>query len=435
MTLVGRFRSTFETRARRRRGALYASAEDDRERVAIQLDLLNATWERTAATVPYFGRLRERQGLPARFDSLAEFVARLPVTSRATFQQHRTEMTSVERPHDLVRITGGSTAEPVQIPAWQSEFEFTKSDMWLARSWYGIDPHSRLFLLWGHSHLLGQGLRGWIAARRRSLSDHALGYRRFSAYDLREEALRRAAEDVLRFRPDYVIGYSVALDLFARANADRRNALRGVGVKLVLAAAEGFPAPDSEKRLSELFACPVGMEYGAVETGLVAHTHPDGGYRVFWRSYVVDAERVGDQHRLRVTSLYPRSVPLVRYELGDEIEPCQGAGHLVTSVFSFRRVLGRCNDYVELADGTLVHSEAFSHSVRSCASIRAYQVVQDGKGIHLFYQAGHELDGDDERGVRRRLGRIHEELGRIPIERVHELRRTIAGKTPMVIRR
>jgi phenylacetate-coenzyme A ligase PaaK-like adenylate-forming protein len=149
----------------------------------------------------------------------------------------------------------------------------------------------------------------------------------------------------------------------------------------------------------------------------------------------VDARRVGEHHRLWVTSLYPRSVPLVRYELGDEIEPWPGAGDTVPSVLSFRRVLGRCNDYVVLADGTLAHSEAFTHSVRGCAAIRAYQVVQDSAGIRLCYEASGTLDVDEERGVRQRLGRIHEELGRIPIERVTALRRTIAGKTPMVIRR
>ncbi len=435
MTLLGSFRAHFETRARDARASLYAAARSDAERYAAQLGLLNAAWQETAAAIPYFARLRERGALPARFESLGEFAARVPPMTRASLQRDLGLLTHPRRKPDRMRITGGSTAEPVQIPAWSSEFAFTKSDMWQARHWYGIEPAARLFLLWGHSHLLGHGLAGRLAALQRRASDQLLGYRRFSAYDLSPAALVRAADELLRFRPDYLIGYSVALDLFARANAERRDALRAVGVKLVLAAAEGFPAPDSEARLADLFGCPVGMEYGAVETNLVAHTQPEGGYRVFWRSYLVEAERSGAHHRLRVTSLYPRCVPLVRYELGDEIEPWDAGAEQLPSVLSFRRVIGRCNDFVLLADGTPAHSELFTHCVRSCASIRSYQVIQEGERIRLCYEAARELEPEEESGIRERLGRIHGELARIPIARVPELERTIAGKTPMVIRR
>jgi phenylacetate-coenzyme A ligase PaaK-like adenylate-forming protein len=435
MTAVGRLRSRFETRALRARADLYAQAAHDAERRARQLELLNESWGQTCSRIPYFRELRARADLPARFDSLDEFAARVPVMNRQTLQQHGVALTSPERPQELVRITGGSTAEPVQIPAWHSEFAFTKSDMWLARSWYGIAPHDRLFLLWGHSHLLGTGWRGFVNGQKRRLSDRLLGYCRYSAYDLGEAALRRGADALLGFRPAYVVGYSVALDLFARANAARRDALRAAGVRLVVAAAEGFPAPDSEARIADLFGCPVAMEYGSVETGLVAHTHPDGGYRTFWRSYLLEAERVGSQRRVRVTSLFPRCVPLVRYELGDELELAPDAGSAGPSVLAFARVIGRSNDYVALADGFLAHSEAFTHCVRACVAIQAYQVVQDARGIRLHYVAARDLDAADAQGVRERLRRIHPDLAGVALERVAALQRTVAGKTPMVIRR
>jgi phenylacetate-CoA ligase len=435
MTMAASIRSILDSRRTRRRAREYASAPSDAQREAAQLDLLNEVWERTVATVPYYSERVGRAGLPRRFTSLEEFAARVPVAERKTFQEQRERLVSSERPAQLVRITGGSSAEPVQIPSWKSEFRFTRPDQWLARSWYGIRPDSRLFLLWGHSHVLGAGLRGWIAARRRNLKDRLLGYLRFPAYDLSRSSLRRAAEALIRFRPEYVLGYSVALDLFARANAERTAALRAAGVKLVLATAEGFPAPDSQERLADLFACPVGMEYGAVETDAVAHTHPQGGYRVFWRSYLVDAERVGGRHRLRVTSLYPRCVPLVRYELGDEIELGSSAAEHVSSVLSFERVIGRCNDYVALGEGARVHSEAFTHAVRSCEEVLSYQVVQEGSDLRLCYTADRELDSAIQADIRRRLARVHSDLEGIRFERVEALQRTIAGKTLMVLRR
>jgi phenylacetate-CoA ligase len=430
MTLAGRLRArryAAEIAAQQRRYEVESPAERRRQ----QLELLNAEWERAAPDVPYLERLRRELPLPARFDSLEEFAARVPVTTRDVVRREGRALASRSRPGELVRMTGGSTASPVQLPAWSSEFALGRAELWRVRAWYGITPASRLFMIWGHSHLLGTGWRGKLRGVQRVLSDRMLGYHRFSAYDLRPEALRRAAGELLRFRPDYVLGYSVALDRFARANAERREELRRAGVRVVIATAEGFPAPDSAARLSDLLACPVAMEYGAVETGLIAHTHPAGGYRVSWRSHLVEAEPSGAGHRIRVTTLTPRCVPLVRYEIGDEIELASPA---VVGVDAFARVIGRCNDYVPLADGAEIHSEAFSHALRPCEEIEAFQVAVDGADFRIRYVAHQELPSERLDEIRERLRRIHPSLAGTQFERTERIPQSVAGKTPMVMR-
>ena len=76
---------------------------------------------------------------------------------------------------------------------------------------------------------------------------------------------------------------------------------------------------------------------------------------------------------IHVTSLYPRCFPLIRYELGDEIELEPGEEGL--GVARFQSVKGRCNDTVALADGTILHSTTFSQAVRACPEISYFQVV------------------------------------------------------------
>ena len=433
MTLVGGIRARLYAAPIERRSRELDPSRTETERRATQLDLLNREWSRILRDVPYYERLARERGLPEAFSSLEEFEGCVPATQRADVQEQLGERTSRGRSAEWFRITGGSTAAPVQIPAWRSETEATRADFWVARGWYGIDPASRLFLLWGHSHLLGTGWRGWLKARRLEISDRLLGYHRFSAYDLRPEAMQRAARTLLRFRPDYLLGYSTALDLFVRANEGHRSELRRCGLRLVVATGEAFPAEDSAERLRDLFDCPVAMEYGAVETGLIAHTRPEGGFGVFWRSHLVEGEGQGPRRRLLVTSLYPRAFPLVRYQIGDEVDvPSPDTDG--TSLVAFPRLVGRCNDYAELSDGTLVHSEAFSHAVRPCGAVRGYQIVQSGADLRLRYTAGRTLETADEAGIRERLRRVHPALGAIAFERVDALDQTVAGKTRMVVR-
>jgi phenylacetate-coenzyme A ligase PaaK-like adenylate-forming protein len=421
----------------RQRAHLYSCQYDDQERLAIQLNLWNNEWFRLLKDVPYYRELSLNLGLPDRFCCWQEFVNCLPITTRSTVQAHKTTMVSNEKPPEFTRMTGGSTAEPVQIPSWYSEHAHTSSDTWLARSWYGISPASRLFLLWGHSHLLGTGLRGWINAQKRMVYDRLLGYYRFSAYDLRPSALQRAARELIRFNPDYMIGYSVALDLFSRANIDLSMELQKIGLKVVMGTAEGFPAPDSQTLLHDLFKCPIGMEYGSVETALIAHTHPAGGYRIFWHTYFVEAERENTNNigwKVRVTSLYPRCFPLVRYELGDEIELLNSEQKFAIGLDGFRRVIGRCNDYIILSDGAAIHSEVFTHAIRACSAINSFQVMQDSNTLVINYTSSSPLPKEEAVRIHSRLQKIHPELTKAEFKQVQKLQQTIAGKVRMVIR-
>mgnify|MGYP001184538376 CR=1 FL=1 len=423
-------------RARVRERAKIYDEERSLEQIqSIQLALLNKEWNRLVDDVPYYSKLIREKGLPKEFRSIEEFMAAVPITSRAIIKKHISEMTSRSKKADFYRITGGTTAEPIQIPAWREEAIFTSYDMWMARSWYGISPASKLFLLWGHSHLLGTGLKGLLNKSKRILLDWCLGYCRFSAYDLQDKAMKDAGAALLRFKPDYIIGYSVALDRFARVNAFRKKDFQKLGVNVIIGAAESFPSKETPNLLSELFSCPVGMEYGSVETNLIAHSTPKGGYKTFWKSYLVEAEKsaTGIGYKVRITSLYPRCFPLVRYEIGDEIIIRDPTRSILPSVVTFESVLGRCNDYVQLADGSLIHSEAFTHAIRWCQEVSAYQVIKNKDTIYIQYTAKEALRKELENAIRDKLSKVHPLLENIEIIHVSSLYRTIAGKTPMIL--
>ena len=70
--------------------------------------------------VPYFKRLSAEFNLPAEFSSWQEFLTRMPVMTKGTIQAHHQELTSLEKAPDKFRATGGSTAEPITIPSWNS---------------------------------------------------------------------------------------------------------------------------------------------------------------------------------------------------------------------------------------------------------------------------------------------------------------------------
>jgi phenylacetate-coenzyme A ligase PaaK-like adenylate-forming protein len=246
----------------------------------------------------------------------------------------------------------------------------------------------------------------------------------------------KAAVEMQNFRPDFVLGYSSVLDTFARVNSERRSELRELNVKAVIGAAEGFPFFDSVAHLEDLFNAPVAMEYGSVETNLIAHTRKTGGYEVFWWRYLVELgtskSPLGGQIAY-VTSLYPRCFPLIRYELGDELV-CNSASDHTVGIHEFDRVLGRCNDYVTIPSGDSFHSELFTHAVRGCKQVLGYQLQQSSSEVILALKPGPDFDKSVILRIKYSLLNVDRRLEAVRIVTVADLIRTRAGKTPMVVR-
>ncbi len=404
-----------------------------------QLERLNALWRRACEGLPHYRQLAAQRSLPARFESIAEYRQSVPPLTRAIVQEKAAACSWPSPRPNRFRTTGGSTATPLQMPAWKHEFRATNPDIWVARGWYGIEPRDRMFLFWGHSHLLGSGWRGWFNGKLRRLKDGLQNYVRHSCYDLGDEALDRAGRHLLESRPRYVLGYGHSLDRLARANLSRRAAFHRLKLKAVIGAAEAFPLADTEDVLRDVFGCPVAMEYGSVETGLMAHTTPAGGYRVFWRNFLLDWDGTAGEHEVYVTALYNRCTPLFRYQIGDAAvaeELRESAGE--SSLVRFDRVLGRSNKPVRLPSRRLLHSETVSHIIRDQPAVRGYQFVcaNDGVVLRVLLQveANDRLSDVAKNSIYEKARRIDDELAqRMRIEIVDSLQQTVAGKHPMVV--
>lgn len=400
-----------------------------------QLGQFNQQWQRIRAEVPFYRRISGMRNLPEQFSSWQQVQELLPTMTRKIVQTSGHELASQRKPPEYYRITGGSTAEPIQLPAWISEREFCSKDMWFARSWYDVVPSDKLFLIWGHRHLLGHGLRRLGNTINRRCRDALLGYSRFSAYDISDSRLRQAADALLKFRPHYILSYAAALDRFARVNIDRRREFHRLGMKVAVATTESYPRSDSAGVIADVLGCPVAMEYGAIETGPIAYQTGTGRFQAFWRHYVLElqpSEHVAGAYELRITTLYPRSFPLIRYEIGDLVIPCnKGDGPCL----EFESVIGRSNDCLVLRNGSVVHPQAFRDAISWCKSVADFQIVQrlDGR-ITLRFVPARRPSGDDYAALRQHLTQVNEALEVIEFEEVAGLEQTVAGKTKRIIR-
>ena len=423
MTLVARLRAVRIAPDLTAQAALYASPPSDL--AAWQLGRLNGAWTESLSRSPWARAMRARLSLPDQFESWAQ-VGAIQVQTKADLRLDIAVAGGANEPVQW-RATGGTTAEPFRFPVFPSEVTGAALDQWTGRARLGVTPADRLFMIWGHAHLFGVGLKGAVNRLRRQWSDRALGYTRWSAYRMAPDDLTKAGDALLASGAAYVVGYSVALDRFARANLTRAHEFRALDLKAVIATAEGFPHADSREVIKACLGCPVVMEYGAVETGAVAYERPGGSFEVFWDRYRVELD---DDGAVVVTSLSPRALPLLRYAIGDAAAAARDAA------LGLSAIRGRVNDAVVLPGGLSIHSEAFTHVLRDLPGVRAYQIViKAGEPLPILrYEADQALPDASLKRLRERLARVDPRLADAGIEQTGRIPQSVAGKHRMVVR-
>ena len=395
----------------------------------IQLARLQRVWADCIEDIPYYAGLVTSGEAPKEIRSWNDFRS-LPELRREILQQRPEEFVRQSGPPDLTRMTGGSTGNPVHFGVWNSEdrvIRLLKLVLWTRMGYVAGD---RLFLIWGHSHLLGTGWRRQLNHLKRKLKDRLLGYLRVDAYKLDPERHREIAQSILRFRPAGLIGYAAALDSFVRSNEGMANSLRSLGLRFVMPCAEPLPKSDSLELLRSTFGCPVIQEFGGVDFGQVACRIDDGPFEVFPDQNVLEGLpscESSDSEAVLVTSLYRRYLPLIRYRQGDLITGAKRDVH--GHVRSFRTLDGRINDMIRLDSGTEIHSVSIFHCIHQETTILNIQMVLEDSGPQLRLAT---LDGriavDVEARVRQRLGQIASELAQLRIKPVTDIETTRAGK-------
>ncbi|MDA1044350.1 MAG: hypothetical protein O3C57_03900 [Verrucomicrobia bacterium] len=403
----------------------------DPARVAdAQLLALQTRWAEATREIPFYRDLVARGEAPRSITSLEAFSREVPILTRASLVGEGHKFERDEPPHHILQ-TAGSTGEPLRFGVFENEeASHTGVQQWVARFCNGMTRDGKVFLLWGHSHLLGTGMRGYWKDRERHFKDWVMGYKRVNAY-LVDPALSESYFNTMRqVRPEVVIGYSCALDMFARHCQSKGLKASDLGIKLCVACSENFPHPDSRQFISDWLGCPVLMEYGGVDFGVSAHElRNESGFRTFWWSHFVEVEGHGESGPLLVTNLTSRYLPLFRYRNGDE---CSGALRESTGhVSAFGAIEGRINDVLVMSNGPDIHSVGLFHCIHQEPVLSIQLVVKaEERRIRLVAPT---LPYDVEKRIRKRLSDLHPDLGNYPMDVVPDVATNRAGKRRWIV--
>jgi phenylacetate-CoA ligase len=379
--------------------ALLSSERFPAERLrALQLTRLRALLRHAGERVPFYRESFRRHGLdPAALRDL-EDLAQLPVLGKSDVLAAGDALLDPSPDERFTwDVTSGSTGSPLRfrrsLPAgaWHRAFGLRG----LAR--FGVRPGDAQARVWGVP------IRD--DDRRRELrKDWVLNRRRYSSFDLDPLALDAKIAGMANQRPRYVYGYPSAIHEIARRVLERgREVLGGWRPSVVVTTAE-FLFDDQRRDIASAFEGPVANEYGASELTVLAFTCPEGGLHLSDEGLVTEFEPTEltidgkPAFRFVFTDLVNRSMPLIRYRIGDLGRPVEGPCPCGRGLRRIEILGGREVDVLITPDGRRIHGSIFSYlgkSILIAGGVRRFRAVQTARNrLEIQIEKGGTFEPD-----------------------------------------
>jgi phenylacetate-CoA ligase len=301
--------------------------------------------------------------------------------------------------NSYVANTSGSSGIPLQFAKDKFAHAMTWALIANRYSWHNVDINARQARFYGIP--FGKGYY------KEKLKDILFNRKRFSVFDLSDKRLGEFVKIFQNNKFRYIYGYSSALVLFAQYLSREQCVLSNIcpTLKLCISTSEML-SPEDAALLSKVFGVKHIREYGASETCLIGFENIDGDWLLTSETLfneVVDesyrAVKTGDEGRLLSTSLFNRALPLIRYDLGDNVILEKGNSD---KYYNIKQLTGRVNDVILLPGGKKAAGLAMYYVLRgiieNSTSVREFVIRQTTIDTFVFYVVATKqlLDGETE---------------------------------------
>lgn len=230
-----------------------------------------------------------------------------------------------------------------------------------------------------------------------------------------------------------VVGYASAIERLAIYLLSRSEVLEMDGVITI----SEVLSDEARSRIGKAFQSPAISRYSTEELGVLANQDTTGQFfylnqaNYFIEILKQDSEEpasVGELGRIVVTDYFNRSMPLVRYDIGDLARPIEIQNGLVTKI---DRVEGRRLAVIRNVNGDVISSFQINGALRESQDIVQFQFSQEGVADYKLRAVVKQPI--DEAVVVKLYKNILGDSARIQLEYVDDIPALPSGKRPYIL--
>ena len=373
----------------------------------IQWKRLKLLIEHCYRYIPYYTDLFNRLNItPSDITSYEDYSELIPELTKQGIRENFDNLIDTRLPKNKICTdsTSGSTGIPLLLARSLEDQEFGFALRYRSNTWGGWNFYDKaVWFVSDTRHITELNrLKGkiglWI--KRRLLID---------TKNCTKENMYNWVEQIKRFKPKQVYGYSSLLAEFSRFLLE--NNIKIEGIEGVYSTAEVLR---DRETMSKAFNAPVYDQYGASEVPCIAHECKKGNMHINIDEVLVefvDVEGNSEIKKIVCTPLYIYGMPLLRYDLGDTAIPSAKQCDCGLPYPVMELKVGRLSDNILSPTGKLVSGITFGwYLTDATKGIARFQLVQEDVSHFVI-----NIEGDD---------RFREENERVIRELIHEMLNT-----------
>ena len=307
-----------------------------------------------------------------------EELNKLPIVNKEDLRKNIKDVYTIESKDGVASKTGGTTGKSLNVI-------FSKSDM-----------QERFAMLDNFRNQLGYKLgkkTAWFSGKEiltaRDISknrfwkkDYLNKVKYYSTFHIKEEYMSFYLNDLIEFRPQFIVGFpSSILEIAKYGLKQGINFPQGV-IKAIFPTAETV-TEEIRNDIESFFKTKMYDQYASSEGAPFIFECKEGKLHVELQSGVFEVlDNDGlpvKKGRLVVTSFTTSGTPLIRYDIGDEIElsndkslcPCGNSNPMV------KKIMGRVDDYIYSLENGKINLGNVSNTLKDTKGIIKFQAIQN----------------------------------------------------------
>ncbi|ARB41495.1 phenylacetate--CoA ligase family protein [Mammaliicoccus sciuri] len=374
----------------------------------------------------YYEKLLTNIDLPVTMQGLKS----IPILEKQTINQNISNIVTTDK--NLIKMqTGGSTG--VGLNFYSTPYDMSRKFAYLDyfKETHGVFKGMRRASIGGRA-LIPNFQKRKIYWRYNKPLNQML----FSAYHADGENLQYYIEQLNKFKPETIDGFTTVIHRLAKYINDNKIELNFLPIA-IFPTAEAL-TDDMKHDIECAFKCPVRNQYASSEGAPFITENVNGELEINPETGVFELQHIQDNiYELIVTGFYTTTTPLLRYRIGDSVELYEKLpSNYAQRDIKIKRIIGRNNDFLLSNERGIVTNVNLSTVIREAGDhIKSSQFVQNKLEVIDIYLVT-EDKVNKEKLEKLLVSKLNIRFGNSTTFKFHyveEIEKTSGGKTRFTI--
>lgn len=344
---------------------------------SIQKQKLEAFLQYSFQNSTYYKKIARKQSNEINLSTL-------PFLNKEDLRKNIENIVTVDKKEAIISKTGGTTGKSLEVYYTQDDMQNRFAMLDDFRSRYGYELGKKTAWFSGKNLINEKDIR----KNRFWKYDSFYKVRYYSTFHIKEDYLKHYILDLIKFKPEYIIGFPSSLKDIAEYGL-RNNFEFPKTIKAIFPTAETI-TPNMREIIELFFKARMYNQYASSEGAPFIFECEKGNLHMELQSGVFevldDKNNTSSSGKLILTSFTTHGTPLIRYDIGDALTLSSSFCDCGNNNPLVKEIHGRVDDFLWSIDNGKINLGNISNTLKGVHGLIQFQAIQDELDrIRIYY--------------------------------------------------